>query len=141
MKHIVYLSYDGISDPLGQSQILPYIFGISKVNEYKLTIISFEKPHNLNKLKSNISKNLIASNIDWINLKYTKTPPIISTLIDLYKLNSVLIKIIKNNSIDLIHARSYITSIIALRFKKTNKIKFHLIKRVKTTYVKSKKFI
>ena len=124
MKHIVYLSYDGISDPLGQSQILPYIFGISKVNEYKLTIISFEKPHNLNKLKSNISKNLIASNIDWIYLKYTKTPPIISTLIDLYKLNTALIKLIKNNSIDLIHARSYITSIIALRFKKTNKIPF-----------------
>lgn len=124
MKHIVYLSYDGISDPLGQSQILPYIFGISQVNEYKLTIISFEKPHNLNKLKFNISKNLIASNIDWIHLKYTKTPPIISTLIDLYKLNTALIKIIKNNSIDLIHTRSYITSIIALRFKKTNKIPF-----------------
>ena len=28
-KKVVFLSYDGITDPLGQSQILPYLFGIS----------------------------------------------------------------------------------------------------------------
>ena len=124
MKHIVYLSYDGITDSLGQSQVLPYIFGINEVNRYKLTIISFEKNKNLNNLRANISKDLMDSNIDWIILKYTKNPPIISTLFDLYKLNTAIYKLIKNNSIDLIHARSYITSIIALRFKKSNKIPF-----------------
>ena len=124
MKHIVYLSYDGITDPLGQSQILPYIFGINKVKEYKLTIISFEKNRNLNKLKSKISNELSAFNIDWIPLNYIKNPPIISTLIDLYKLKTALIKLSNNRFIDLIHARSYITSIAALRFKKAHKTPF-----------------
>ena len=43
---ILYLTYDGITDPLGQSQILPYLFGLSKNNNYKITIISFEKNEN-----------------------------------------------------------------------------------------------
>ena len=29
-KQILYISYDGITDPLGQSQILPYIIGLTK---------------------------------------------------------------------------------------------------------------
>ena len=33
---ILYLTYDGITDPLGQSQILPYLFGLSKNNNYKI---------------------------------------------------------------------------------------------------------
>lgn len=124
MKHIVYLSYDGITDPLGESQILPYLFGINKVNEYKLTIISFEKKKPLNELKFKISYKLSASNIDWIPLKYIKSPPIISTLIDLYKLKRILINLLNKSEIDLIHARSYITSLIALRFKKSHNIPF-----------------
>ena len=124
MKNIIYLSYDGITDPLGQSQILPYIFGINKVDAYKLTIISFEKKDNLNKLKSSVSKQLSALNIDWIPLNYIKNPPVISTLIDLFKLNTALNKFSNKNPIDLIHARSYITSLIALKFKKLYKTPF-----------------
>ena len=42
-KNILYLSYDGLTDPLGQSQILPYLAGLSEAG-YTITIISFEKP-------------------------------------------------------------------------------------------------
>ena len=42
---ILYLTYDGIFDPLGQSQILPYLINISK--EYKVHLVSFEKNMNL----------------------------------------------------------------------------------------------
>ena len=38
---ILYLTYDGIFDPLGQSQILPYLINISK--EYKVHLVSFAK--------------------------------------------------------------------------------------------------
>ena len=61
-KKVVFLSYDGITDPLGQSQILPYLFGLSSNKNYKITIVSFEKTENyhqnkvfiLNKLKKKI---------------------------------------------------------------------------------------
>ena len=41
-KNILYISYDGITDPLGQSQILPYISELSRKG-LKFHLISFEK--------------------------------------------------------------------------------------------------
>ena len=39
---VLYISYDGMTDPLGQSQVLPYLEGLAKKN-YAITLISFEK--------------------------------------------------------------------------------------------------
>ena len=115
MISAIYLSYDGLSDPLGQSQVLPYIIGL-KQKGYKITIISFEKSiiNQINKeeIKSILNQNLI----DWIPLVYTKNPPILSTIWDIIKLNKTLKKF-DFQSIDLIHCRSYITSIVALKIK------------------------
>ena len=123
MKHIVYLSYDGLTDPLGQSQILPYIYILNKSSSFQFTIISFEKRKNYKKLIG-IEKELFSRNINWVPLKYTKTPPILSTIWDIFKLKIALLKIRKKDNIDLIHCRSYITSIIALSFKKSHNIPF-----------------
>jgi len=40
--NILYLSYDGMTDPLGQSQVIPYLEGLSQEG-YRFTLISFEK--------------------------------------------------------------------------------------------------
>jgi hypothetical protein len=40
--YILYLTYDGLNDPLGQSQILPYLEGLAEKG-YGITVISFEK--------------------------------------------------------------------------------------------------
>lgn len=39
---ILYLTYDGLSDPLGQSQVIPYIVGLSK-RGHKIVVLSSEK--------------------------------------------------------------------------------------------------
>ena len=41
MKVILYISRNGLAEPLGRSQILPYLFELSK--KYKIIIISNEK--------------------------------------------------------------------------------------------------
>ena len=50
MKQILYITYDGLTDPLGQSQVLPYIVALSAAG-YKFTIVSFEKKQRLAKEK------------------------------------------------------------------------------------------
>ena len=119
-RQILYLSYDGLTDSLGQSQILPYLLKLSK--SYYFTIISFEKKEN-NYLINNIFDIIKKTGIHWIPLTYTKKPLIISTVFDLLKLNATIINLMKNKSIDLIHSRSYIVSLIALRLKKSKKQK------------------
>ena len=39
---ILYISYDGLLDPLGASQILPYVLNIASSSQY-FHIVSFEK--------------------------------------------------------------------------------------------------
>ena len=124
-KKVVFLTYDGITDPLGQSQILPYLIGISSKKNYKITIVSFEKTKNHLQNKEVILNILKSHNIKWITLKYTKYPPIFSTLWDIYKLKRTLNKL-KNKGLDLIHCRSYITTLVALGFKKTYKTPLRL---------------
>ena len=41
-KKVFYCSYDGLSDPLGKSQILPYLL-IFKTFIHEIKVISFEK--------------------------------------------------------------------------------------------------
>ena len=49
-KNILFISIDGLSDPLGQSQIIPYLRIISKKNN-KLFVFSMEKVNNLKNKK------------------------------------------------------------------------------------------
>ena len=122
--HVVYLSYDGLSDPLGQSQIIPYVLGLSKKHHFNFTIISFEKKDIFRKNKNKIQKALLNEDINWEPIYYTKTPPILSTIIDVIKLKNAINKLLKDKKIDIVHSRGYITSLVALNFKKRNNIPF-----------------
>ena len=124
MKNILYLSYDGITDPLGQSQVLPYVIGLSSNKNYRFTIISFEKIERYLETRQMIQNIVSEHNILWIPLSYTKRPPVFSTVWDIFKLNKTIKQILNNRSIDLIHCRSYITSIVAVKIKKNYNIPF-----------------
>ena len=53
---ILYLSYDGLLEPLGESQILSYQYKIA--NKYNVIIVSFEKRKDLQNItKLNLLKN------------------------------------------------------------------------------------
>lgn len=120
---VVYLSYDGLTDPLGQSQILPYVIGLSKVG-YLFTIISFEKPEAFNRNREIIEKICSEHGIQWLPLKYHKRPPVVSTLYDIWTLWRVLKRQYLQGNADIIHCRSYITSLVGLRAKRKWNVKF-----------------
>lgn len=122
--NVLFLSYDGLKDPLGQSQILPYLSRLSGSSNYRIKIISFEKLHNFKKGRIDLTKKIEHLNVSWKPLKYTKNPPIISTIFDIIKLYKTVEKIKKTQAIDIIHCRSYITALIALALKKKNNIPF-----------------
>ena len=121
--NILYLSYDGLTDPLGQSQVLPYIIGLTKEG-YTFTIISFEKKDRYFLQKEFIEKICFENNIKWVPLFYTKRPPILSTIFDLWKMKRLSLKLHKQESFKLIHCRSYISSIVGLYFKQKHFIPF-----------------
>ena len=64
---VLYITYDGLLDPLGSSQILPYVKGIS-VHQDKVVIVSFEKAERLLRDKDpcvHLRREKIHGVVDW----------------------------------------------------------------------------
>lgn len=74
-----------MTDPLGQSQVIPYLQGLSRAG-YNIFLLSCEKEQVFEHTKQIIQALLDESNIRWVPLTYTKNPPVVSTLIDIIKL-------------------------------------------------------
>ncbi len=122
-KRIIYLSYDGLTDPLGQSQIIPYLSGLAAYG-HQITVVSAEKPQNFNNKEQLIKSLLDSHQIMWVPLNYTKKPPVLSTILDLIKFSRAVKKIYRNNPFDIIHCRSYITSIVGLNVQQKYGVRF-----------------
>lgn len=120
---VLYLSYDGLTDPLGQSQILPYLIGLTKKG-HSFSIISFEKEINFNKQKNEIYDLCKAHNLNWIPLMYTKRPPVLSTLFDLWRMKKTVQRIAYSHPFEIIHCRSYLTGIIGMNYAKAKNLKW-----------------
>lgn len=123
MKKVLYISYDGMTDALGQSQVLPYIIGLSE-RGYSFHLISFEKKIKFEKVGQNIEQLCSKNNINWYPQYYTKTPPVLSTMYDLIKLQRLSSKLVREKGIDFLHCRSYLPSLIALKIKKKSGVPF-----------------
>lgn len=114
---ILYLSYDGLTDPLGQSQILPYLEGLAGLG-YQITIISFEKPTRFKINGEMVRQRCLEKGLLWKHLRYHKQPPVASTLFDLLNLRRAIKRIHKKRNFSIVHCRSYITSLAGLWMKK-----------------------
>ena len=134
-KNILFISYDGMTDSLGQSQVIPYLQGLSK-HGYKIFLLSCEKPLAYQEKKDVIQVVLDESSINWFPLSYTKNPPIISTLIDVIKLRNAAKKIHRSYKIDMVHTRPGIPSLVGLWLKKKFGIKF--LNDIREFYVDSR---
>ena len=122
-NHVLYLSYDGMTDPLGQSQVIPYLQGLCQEG-YKFTLISFEKPKEYKKRGKEIRELLSRDAIKWIPLKYHKSPPVFSVLYDIWQMYINARRVHLRQTVDIVHCRSYISAIIGLRIKRAYGIKF-----------------
>ena len=112
-----------MTDQLGQSQVIPYLAGLSEKG-YSITIISCEKKDAFEKSKQKIQALLDHHKISWEPLSYTKSPPVLSTLYDIQKIKSKAIKLFNETKFDIVHCRSYITGMIGLSLKKKYQCKF-----------------
>jgi glycosyltransferase involved in cell wall biosynthesis len=123
-KSILYVTYDGILEPLGQSQVLAYLEKLAI--DHNIFLLSYEKSHELNNadLMEKIYNKVSSANISWVSLKYHKQLSILSTSFDIFRGFLLSFWLIRKHKIKIIHARSYVPSVIAISLKKFLKIHF-----------------
>lgn len=123
MINVLYLSYDGMTDPLGQSQVLPYLRGLSKEG-YQFHLISFEKEERFEKNRAHIQFICDEAGIVWHPQPYTKKPPLLSTIKDVRRMRKVAHQLHKLDNFKIVHCRSYISALVGLGMKRKFGTKF-----------------
>jgi len=121
---VLYISYDGLLEPIGQSQVVNYLVGLAPV--YRQTVLSFEKQADLRDRGSflRLSGTLAGAGIRWVPCRYHKWPHVLSTLWDVVVGFMRGIWICRRRRVDIIHARGYVPALIAVMLKRLNGAQF-----------------
>ncbi|MEE4176520.1 MAG: glycosyltransferase [Bacteroides sp.] len=120
---VLYLSYDGMTDALGRSQVIPYLTGLSKKG-HRIHVISCEKRDTFKKDAPEVKAIFAENNIGWKPLKFSTFPPLLSKLFDLYKLRRTALRQHRKTPFEIVHCRSYIASFAGIYMKKRFGLRF-----------------
>lgn len=113
---VLYITHDGLTDNIGQSQVLPYLLGLAREG-FAITVVSAEKATK-SRFRKETAERLVSAGIDWRFITYHNKPPLISTVFDLFCIYRIATKIIRNSDIRLIHCRSFLPMSIGLLIKR-----------------------
>jgi len=121
----LYISYDGALDPLGYSQVVPYLLHLGQKG-VRFTLLTFEKRQKLENKESfnRLKKVLIDRGIKWEILKYHKSPTLPATILDISLGCIKGLFIVIRDKVEVIHARSFVGAVPALLLAKLFRLKF-----------------
>jgi len=120
LSRVLYLSYDGLLEPLGQSQILPYLEGLSSRGA-KITLLSFEKPGDMapgSVLFRRVRLRLETAGIHWVPLSYHKRLAILAKSFDLLVGTLKAATLVIKNQVGIVHCRSYVAALMGWVLKR-----------------------
>jgi glycosyltransferase involved in cell wall biosynthesis len=120
-RRVLFISYNGMLDPLGQTQVIPYLSQLAKKG-IRFTLLSFERgqaftSEGLSKCKA-LRQKLLEVGIEWHWLRYHQRPSLPATAYDVLAGVRYASKLVRQNRIEVVHARSHIPATIALVLKR-----------------------
>jgi glycosyltransferase involved in cell wall biosynthesis len=125
-RRVLFISYNGMLDPLGQTQVLPYLRELAK-RGVRFTLLSFERaraftPPSAAKCEE-LRRGLETDGIEWHWLRYHQRPSIPATIYDVLAGIRKASVLVQRNKIEMVHARGHIPATIALALKRRFGIK------------------
>lgn len=115
---VLYISYTGLLDPLGQSQVLQYVLGLAR--EHRMTLLTFEKPAALadQQRLAALEQQCRAAGVDWHYLVWHNRPGIPATIYDIAQGVRKATALARMTQAQVVHCRSYIGGMIGLEVKR-----------------------
>jgi glycosyltransferase involved in cell wall biosynthesis len=120
---ILYVTYDGLTDPLGRSQVLPYLTGLARLG-HAITILSCEKAEREATDGPRIAALCEAAGITWSPLRYHPRPPVFSTVYDVRAMLRRAAELHCAAPFEVVHCRSYIPAIVGRRLQRRHGLRF-----------------
>jgi len=122
-RKVLYISYDGMTDQLGQSQVLPYLAKLSDAG-YEFTLLSFEKKDKFKKLSAAIGAICKEKNIRWVPEFFSSRPPLLSNLYDSWKMKRRAVQLHRQYQFSFTHCRSYVAAAAGWQLFRKHKVPF-----------------
>ena len=124
MTPTLYLTRNGLLEPLGQSQVIAYLRGLSR--DYKITLISYEKPEDWadSERMANVRADCETHGIRWLPQQFRSHPKIIAPALSMARMVWLVRREVRRGGIRLIHARSYIPAAVALAVSRMTGVPF-----------------
>ena len=99
MNKVLYITRNGLLEPLGQSQVMPYLRGLSSY--YKISLITFEKKKDVNDSNrfERLKKECQSVGICWYPQYYRYHPTLIGSLWSMIQFLALCLKVVKKDSI------------------------------------------
>ena len=120
-RRVLFISYNGMLDPLGQSQVLPYLRELAR-RGVQFTLLSFERQKAFTAegvaACEQLREKLKAQGIEWHWLRYHQRPSIPATIYDVMAGYRKAAALVRRNRIEMVHARAHIPATIALALKR-----------------------
>ncbi|MCL6697366.1 glycosyltransferase [Sphingomonas sp. NSE70-1] len=114
---ILYITYDGLTDFIGQSQVLPYLLGSAAAGA-RFTVVSFEKPDRQAIIGAEVERTCRDAGIDWRPKRFRSSPPYLAKFIDQLAMQRAASAAIGETRFDLLHCRSYPAAMAGLAIKR-----------------------
>ena len=84
-RRVLFISYNGMLDPLGQSQVIPYLRELARAG-VRFTLLSFERSAAFGTEGrdrcADLKRQLAAAGIEWHWLRYHQRPSLPATMYD-----------------------------------------------------------
>lgn len=123
-RGILYITYTGLLEPLGQSQVLAYQERLAA--DRPVHILSFERPADLadaGKL-AQVRARVAAAGIHWHPRVYHRRPSALATLWDIAVGAWTGLRLARRHRLGIVHARSYVASVMALVVRRLTGARF-----------------
>jgi glycosyltransferase involved in cell wall biosynthesis len=124
--NVLFLSYNGLLEPILPSQAIPYLKGLVKKG-HTFTLLTYEKKRDLTRVGSSgvheLQVRLRRDSIEWRYLRYHKNPPLISTLFDLCAGAMQVLAIIRTRKIEIVHVRGITPGMLILMIARFIRVK------------------
>ncbi|HEY1040896.1 MAG TPA: glycosyltransferase, partial [Bacteroidia bacterium] len=123
-RKAIFVSIDGMTDQLGQAQVLPYLVGLS-ASGFSVEVVSAEKKANFEKNYEQVNLIMETNAIEWHYNFYDSSVPLISQRRNFKRLKKLTEERIEaNNDNVFLHCRSYLPGLIGLYYKRKENIPF-----------------
>lgn len=114
MTPSLYLTRNGLLEPLGQSQVFSYLRGLSR--HYNLTVISYEKSEDwaeadrVDAMRAECKR----LGIRWLPQRFLPYPRVIAPALSMMRMTWLVARELRTQGVRIVHARSYIPAAVAM---------------------------